>query len=66
MIHTVGLQIVLGVTSFIIVPAEVRAQGEAIPTLEVVVTTAHQAVGAILLAMAVMHAVWVRRLLTDG
>ena len=66
MIHTVGLQIVLGVTSFIIVPAEVRAQGDAIPTLEVVVTTAHQAVGAILLAMAVMHAVWVRRLLTDG
>ncbi len=66
MIHTVGLQVVLGIASFIIVPAEVRAQGEAIPTLEVVVTTAHQAVGAILLAMAVMHAVWIRRLLTDG
>ena len=65
MIHTVSLQIVLGFASFIIVPAEVRAQGEAIPTLEVAVTTAHQAVGAILLAMAVMYAVWVRRLLTD-
>ena len=66
MIHTVGLQIVLGITSFIIVPAEVRAQGEVITTLEVAVTTAHQAVGAILLALAVMHGVWVRRLLTDG
>jgi heme A synthase len=66
MVHTVALQVLLGITSFIIVPAEVRPQGEAIPTLEVAVTTAHQAVGAILLAMAVMHAVWVRRLLTDG
>ncbi len=66
LIHTVGLQVVLGIASFIIVPAEARAQGEAIPTLEVAVTTAHQAVGAILLAMAVMYAVWVRRLLKDG
>ena len=65
MVHTVGLQVLLGIASFIIVPADVRAQGEAIPTLEVAVTTAHQAVGAILLAMAVMYAVWVRRLLTD-
>ncbi len=66
MVHTVGLQVVLGIASFIIVPADVRTQGEAIPTLEVAMTTAHQAVGAILLAMAVMHAVWVRRLLTDS
>ena len=66
MVHTVGLQVLLGIASFIIVPTEARPQGEAIPTLEVVVTTAHQAVGAILLAMAVMYAVWVRRLLTEA
>jgi len=66
MIHTVGLQVVLGIASFIIVPAEARPLSVTIPTLEVAVTTAHQAVGAILLAMAVMYAVWVRRLLADG
>ncbi len=66
MVHTLGLQVVLGIASFIIVPTEARAQGETIPTLEVAVTTAHQAVGAILLAMAVMYAIWVRRLSTEA
>ena len=61
MMHLVGLQIILGFASFIIVPHEVREAGETISTLEVAVTTAHQAMGAILLALSFKYAVVLRK-----
>ena len=66
MMHTLGLQIVLGFASFIIVPHEVRASGEVITTLEVVVTTAHQVIGATLLGICVLYAVLLRRFVTPA
>jgi hypothetical protein len=38
----------------------------AIPTWEVVFTTAHQATGALLLVLSVLLAAWTRRLLLRG
>ncbi|MCH8822514.1 MAG: COX15/CtaA family protein [Planctomycetes bacterium] len=62
MMHTLGLQIVLGFASFIIVPHDVRGSDESITTHEVVITTAHQATGALLLGICVLYAVLLRRL----
>ncbi len=61
LIHTVALQVLLGLGSFIVVPKGPRAPSEHIGMIEVVLTTAHQAVGAILLAEALLLVVWVRR-----
>ncbi len=66
MMHTLGLQIVLGITSFIVVPHEVRGVDVPIPALEVVITTAHQAIGALLLGICVLYAVSIRRLITSA
>jgi cytochrome c oxidase assembly protein subunit 15 len=70
--HTVGLQIALGVVAMIAVlsrPSATPATAdqatpiEHIPLWEVVFTTAHQAIGALLLALATLLMLWTRRLL---
>lgn len=71
LLHTVGLQFVLGVLAFWAVmvsptragppPAAGGGPIEA-PLLEVLVTSAHQALGALLFAVAALNAVWARRL----
>ncbi len=61
LIHTMMLQVVLGLGSFIVVPKGPR-DGIEIPPLEVGLTTAHQATGAILLAAAAALFAWQRRL----
>ncbi len=63
LIHAMILQVLLGIASFIIVPKGPRDPDAAIPGLEVAFTTTHQAVGAILLAVAAALFVWQRRLL---
>ncbi len=63
LVHTMGLQVMLGLASFVLVPKGVREPDDAITLAEVVFTTAHQVTGAILLALAVALFVWERRLL---
>jgi len=71
-LHVVGLQIALGVVALMAVwsrdstPPTVSGQAtplEQIPLWEVVFTTAHQATGALLLALATLLMIWTRRLL---
>ena len=62
LVHTVGLQVVLGIAALVVVI--IRAD-ENIPNYEVLVTTAHQALGALLLAMVCMLAVLSRRLIAS-
>lgn len=58
--HTVGLQLVLGgVTLFLVLPYQ---PGKIDPPATVIVATAHQAVGALLLALSSLLFVWTRRL----
>ncbi len=59
-----GAQIVLGIAALIAVGATAGVTPR--PALDVVLTTAHQAVGAGLLALAVMLALWTRRVLVTG
>ena len=63
LIHVVGLQVLLGIASFVVVPKGPRAADDPINVIEVAVTTAHQVTGAILLAAAVSLVAWQRRLL---
>jgi len=56
-----GVQVVLGFLAFFTVVA--RVEGAARPGWEVLLTTAHQAGGSVLLAGTVMAALWTRRLL---
>jgi len=69
-LHTSGLQIALGVVAMIAVlsrgSAPPTTSGTAtpigtIPLWEIVFTSAHQAIGALLLAMATMLMLWTRR-----
>jgi len=62
LMHIVGLQILLGIVAMVAVLR--REPADPIPTWEVIVTTLHQATGAALLALATLHAIWVRRLLS--
>ena len=62
LLHGVGLQIALGVVSMMAVWSR-EAGDPNIPAWEVIVTTAHQVVGAVLLAVAVLLMLWTRRLL---
>jgi cytochrome c oxidase assembly protein subunit 15 len=71
-VHTVGLQIVLGIVAMIAVLARPSATPatadqatpiEHIPLWEIIVTTAHQGIGALLLGLATMLAMWTRRML---
>ena len=66
LILTMLFQVVLGVGSFIVVPRGPRDPGTAIGAVEVALTTAHQATGAILLATATLLLVWTSRLLSPG
>jgi cytochrome c oxidase assembly protein subunit 15 len=70
--HTVGLQIALGIVALIAVlsrPAATPATADQatpvaeIPLWEIIFTTAHQATGALLLALATLLMLWTRRLL---
>ena len=63
LIHTLILQVILGVASFVVVPKGPRGPDDAITVVEIVFTTAHQVTGAILLATAAALFVWQRRLL---
>ena len=61
LVHTMILQVGLGIGSFVVV---LMGAGDAEPgILEVALTTAHQATGAILLAGALCLLIWQRRLL---
>ncbi|MCH6551059.1 MAG: COX15/CtaA family protein, partial [Planctomycetes bacterium] len=62
LILTMLLQVVLGVGSFIVVPTGPRDPDTTIGAVEVALTTAHQATGAILLATATLLLVWTSRL----
>ena len=66
LIHTMILQVVLGIGAFIVVPKGPRGSDDAIGVVEVAITTAHQATGAILLAAAVALFAWERRLLVPA
>jgi cytochrome c oxidase assembly protein subunit 15 len=58
-----GVQVVLGFLAFFTVEARVEAAPRA--GWEVLLTTAHQAGGSVLLACTVMAALWTRRLLVE-
>ena len=59
----VGLQLLLGVGALVaVLVAESSAETAHVSTLEVVVTSAHQANGALLLMAATVCALWTRRL----
>ncbi len=73
LVHTVGLQFLLGWAAFAAVmlsPVRDRAAAPSdggeieTPAFEAIVATAHQAVGALLFALAALAWVWTRRLLT--
>jgi cytochrome c oxidase assembly protein subunit 15 len=55
LVHAVGLQVALGIGALVVVLMRVDS---AIPLYEVVATSAHQALGAVLLAMTAMLAAW--------
>lgn len=61
LMHAVGMQILLGIIAMVAVLS--RGADEPIPWWEVLITTMHQALGAALLALATLHAIWTRRLL---
>lgn len=63
MVHTVSLQLLLGVIALISVIVARSVEG--ISFFEVAMTTAHQATGALLLAIAALTMLWTRRLLTQ-
>ncbi|MCA9290284.1 MAG: COX15/CtaA family protein [Phycisphaerales bacterium] len=61
------VQIILGILAFIVVPKAAHEPGQAIPLTEVVITSLHQAMGALVLAMAVTLMAWMHRLVrADG
>ncbi len=62
MVHTVFLQVLLGFGSFMVVPRGPRDPDDAITLLEVILTTAHQAIGAVLLALCALFVAWGMRL----
>jgi len=61
MVHTLGLQLLLGIIALISVLVARSVEG--ISIFEVAMTTAHQATGALLLGIATLMMVWNRRLL---
>jgi heme A synthase len=66
LLYVVILQLLLGIANFVVVPKGPRDPDAVIPKLEVVLTTLHQANGALLLALAAVLVAWQRRLLTVG
>jgi cytochrome c oxidase assembly protein subunit 15 len=63
LLYVVLLQLLLGIANFVVVPKGPRDPDAVIPNLEVVLTTLHQANGALLLALAAVLVAWQRRLL---
>ena len=59
--HTVGLQVAFGIAALV---AVLLRRGEVVPIWEVLSTTAHQALGAVLLAEVAAMAVLARRTIT--
>jgi predicted RND superfamily exporter protein len=59
LIHGVGLQFALGIAALVVVLIRTDAS---IPVYEVAITSAHQAIGALILASASMLAAWSLRL----
>jgi cytochrome c oxidase assembly protein subunit 15 len=66
LLYVVILQLLLGIAAFVVVPKGPRDPDAVIPKLEVVLTTLHQANGALLLALAASLVAWQRRLLAVG
>jgi len=62
-LHTVILQVLLGVVAFLVVPTEPRPVTDPVPVAEAIVATAHQVVGAVLLAVAFVVMLWSHRML---
>ena len=65
LLNVVVIQVLLGAGAFIVVPKGPRDPEAAIPVVEVVLTTLHQATGAVLLATALALWSWQRRLLAE-
>ena len=59
----VGGQLLLGIWAMILILSR-KGEGD-IPISEVVITTTHQTIGSLLLAFAVLLALWMRRLITS-
>ena len=66
LLHVVILQLLMGIAAFVVVPKGPRDPEAVISKLEVVLTTLHQANGALLLALATGLVAWQRRLLAVG
>jgi heme A synthase len=62
LVHGVGLQFALGIAALVVVLIRTDAR---IPVYEVATTSAHQALGALLLASAAMLAAWSLRLVAS-
>lgn len=63
LVHGVGLQFALGIAALVVVLIRVDAK---IPAYEVLTTSAHQALGAVLLSTAAMLAAWSLRLVPEA
>jgi cytochrome c oxidase assembly protein subunit 15 len=55
LVHAIGLQFALGIAALVVV---LIRETSAIPVYEVLVTSAHQAIGAVILATSAMLAAW--------
>jgi heme A synthase len=62
LVHGVGLQFALGIAALVVVLLRVDSK---IPAYEVITTSAHQALGAVLLSTAAMLAAWCLRLVPE-
>lgn len=63
LVHAVGLQLALGIGALVVVLLRVDEQ---IPSYEVLVTSAHQALGALILAMTAMLAAFSLRMVASS
>lgn len=63
MLHGVIMQVLLGVVAFLVVPTNPRPVTDPVPLAETIVATAHQVVGAALLANAFVYLLWVFKML---
>lgn len=61
LLHALILQLLLGIAA--VGAVFMRDASEQIPAWEVIITTMHQAMGALILASSVLYAVWVHRFL---
>ncbi len=66
MLHTMILQVLLGVATFLVVPTQPRPIGDPVPLTETIFATIHQVIGALLMALVVVNVFWVRRMLKKG